>query len=95
MELNTDNDTRIPLAIYCRKDGSTTLWLQCTDHASQISLNMWDNNQQLDKEYNTHKTKVLAQELARFNCVTDWENWYDAIWFSDEESRTQFILTWS
>lgn len=37
---------------------------------------------------------IVGKELAKYQAKTDWNNKRDPVWFPDEDTLTQFVLTW-
>jgi len=88
-------DTRVSLKIYDHR--SRIIDQYCNfQHAMFIrSQYLWDNNGKLHENYSRHRIKVFEQGLELFGGTITWFLDNDTVWFSDAESRTWFILTWS
>ena len=70
------------------------IWYPFKDHVDEVYRQMVEQNPNLEKEHSDYHGLLLQQTLAQWNATTDWEDDTSPLYFDDEESLVQFVLTW-
>jgi len=52
----------------------------------------WDNF--LDAQ-ESHENLDMDKMLAKWGAYTNWDDWSDPVWFTDQECLAAFLLAWS
>lgn len=71
--------------------------LQLNPRMSECPLawqNFVEHHTHLVRQTNTDCQLLMKRSLAQFGAHTKWDDDSDPIWFPDQETLTQFLLTW-